>query len=96
MLVQVTEQDIEEGKRHNCHLCPVALAVARTLGMKTDDVLMTGDVYIRWEGWRLLGDGSFKIRRFAANFDKGKPVKPFSFELRGLPPELQVPSPASQ
>lgn len=93
MLVEVTMQNILQGKRHNCHLCPVSLAVARALNLHSRDVLMTGDIYIRWDGgWRMLSDRSFKVRRFAARFDKDYAVRPFTFVLEGLPLGLQVPS----
>jgi hypothetical protein len=86
--IDVLKTDIKKGKRREPRSCPVARAVCRTLRSQlknfegvsvyggpsgialntTDDVSETIDAPIR-------------ASRFISKFDKGKPVKPFSFYL---------------
>lgn len=90
MLVRMTWKDIKRGKRCHCNFCPVALAVARALNMDVRDVYMVDEVYILYNGPRLCRTPDI-VREFAASFDRGLPVEPITFELEGLPLELQAP-----
>jgi len=83
MLIKITQDDIDTGQKNHCNNCPVALAVQRisvkhilchvmldrVYGMDSD----TNTVWIR-----LLPS---HVQLFIANFDDGKYVKPFEFDL---------------
>jgi hypothetical protein len=77
--VYITKRDIELGEPSNPHSCPIACAVRR----KTEQAWMIGNgVAKRWDSGVLE---AFSLtpaaRRFAANFDEGKPVKPGWLEV---------------
>ena len=79
MLIQVSKQDITEGKQEDGTLCPVALALKR---LKLVDVLVLGS--------GICCNGRYartprSVQRFVAAFDSNKPVHPFQFKLpKGL------------
>lgn len=84
--VEVTAQDIANGKRCNLRECPIAYALERA-GLKTARVYNfrvvpnpTGVVGIPLP---------FKATAFIADFDRGLPTKPFSFEL-DVPEEIMM------
>jgi hypothetical protein len=74
--VNVTAEDIAEGRESDCWECPVARALSRAVG---DDV----HVY-----FGSISDGGGMWERhlprtasdFQRRFDKGQPVEPFGFE----------------
>lgn len=76
--VEVTMDDIVDGERRSCHLCPIARAVARAFAV---------DFAIVAEGAIALPDGRrFPTpdiaRAFIFNFDEGmRPVEPFRFTI---------------
>lgn len=79
MYVEVTQDDIYNGRRQDCCLCPVALAIKRAgLYVEVDTNMVvtwkSGPVYIATY-WRL----PFIAREFIAAFDYSRPVKPFGF-----------------
>ena len=75
-IVKVTAEDIKNGRPGKCALCPIALALKRTLG--TDEVsvysegLMVGVQYFR---------ATQKIKDFIDRFDEGSHVRPTKFRL---------------
>jgi hypothetical protein len=82
--VSVTADDIAKGVRQSPCDCPVALAVARALGIKGG----YGGIDVDAEGVSLMGKRNLRkasrslpwdARRFMADFDAGHPV-----ELRRL------------
>lgn len=77
MVVNVTQEDIDNGKpRHICG-CPVALAVKRM-------ALDPGSVYVSGRYTNIDGHqhvNSRKTSKFVNDFDSGNPVKPFEFEI---------------
>lgn len=76
MKITVTQKDIAKGKRYDCGYCPTALAIQRA--SKNEDVAVMG---MRCEIDGELFDLPEKAILFIHNFDLGKPVKPFSFEI---------------
>lgn len=84
--INVTQDDIEQGKRNCGNHCAIARAVKREI-----EELVPYDVTPEIGG--LFGDfyvshvGSFDVKltrkaaKFIRDFDNGRPVKPFSFTL---------------
>lgn len=82
--INVTQEDINAGKRNACELCPVALSVKRMFPKRT--------IYVdtRYIVIDLLGFViPIEARDFITAFDAGRPVKPFSFPLE-IPDGLEV------
>lgn len=84
MKIKVEQKHINAGQRFKCHLCPVALAIQHTTDTSQDEVSV-GMTTIQWSD---KSKGNYETptpasaRRFISQFDQGKPVKPFSFELK--------------
>ena len=79
MLIQVTQEDIDEGERGHCYYCPVALAIGRTLNRRNF-------IYVGGQGIRDVAKWVIEtlppgVLDFVCKFDNGEPVSPFSFEL---------------
>jgi hypothetical protein len=83
MRIEVTQEDIDNGLRGNCRQCPIALVVARSTGA----LYVSVNSGIQWsyfrgcvspEHWRRI---PLEVFRFMSDFDRGRPVEPFSFEL---------------
>jgi hypothetical protein len=82
MIINVTQENIDKGVRHDIALCPVALAaqdvfqIAVVVGYHTivDDSNEAYDC--------LDYDNARKVEKFIRDFDNRKPVKPFSFEVK--------------
>lgn len=78
-LIEVTQVDIDTGKQHKCFERPVALAILRSTGMRCrvdgNQGVLEAElevIYIR------LPESAVD---FQNNFDIGRPVIPFSFEI---------------
>lgn len=90
MKITVTEEDIQQGARRHCNLCPVALAFDRALREKgiEFDLVYVGPLgrcrYERGEHWK---DFSLppQVQKFIEDFDHYREVKPFEFELNTNP-----------
>lgn len=73
--ITITEEDIKNGKRHNSHKCPVALACLRTINMTWFDLhnklqtIPDTDIFPGKKG------------TFMSLFDVGMSVEPFTFEI---------------
>ena len=86
--IEVTEEDIRKGVRDNCRECPIASACNRA-GLKYPSVYPEEIQYwqnIGLKGWRT----SAEVEYWIADYDAGKPVTPFSFEMEiedGVPSE---------
>lgn len=80
-LVEVTEDDIRDGRPADAFRCPVALAVARALGV-TDE----RDISV-WDGFATVWNGALSedydlgadAQSWIEAFDLGYPVKPVAF-----------------
>ena len=75
MKITVTAEDIKNGRKKNCRMCPLALAATRTYRMAA--WVFKNEVFINGV-WAVLPSSA---KRFVARFDKRKPVQPFTFEL---------------
>lgn len=76
MLIEVTQADIDKGEASNCSECPVALAARRAFlsrNVSVNQVILctNQDIYSLPKS----------ARQFILDFDDGKPVKPFSFQI---------------
>ena len=79
MKIEVTAEDIKNGKKLNCFWCPIALAVSRSAN--TPDCWVDNTrVEIRGMIYQLPREAG----QFIVDFDKGARVEPFSFELEVL------------
>ncbi len=82
--IDVTQEDIDRGRRSDDCYCPIALSVARTLGVMVR--VTRRNIYI-WDGCN--GDGSYLAclpdvaHDFVDAFDRNgaQAVKPFTFEI---------------
>lgn len=75
--VNVTQHDIDEGKRCAAGCCPVARALSRVEGARFFSV---GPSYVAFnQYWNISLPG--QAVRFIADFDGARQVKPFSFVL---------------
>lgn len=77
MRIYVTADDIANGKVNNCEGCPIALALRRCTGSKHVDV-DAGRLCID-DGGRATPPKVADI--FIGDFDEGKPVTPFEFDV---------------
>lgn len=83
MKIQVTKEDIEKGARYMCRACPIALATLRT-GVFSAVVYQDSiSISFSGEGFKYFSLPENAID-FIKSFDSHQPVKPFSFELRGI------------
>lgn len=75
--IEVTQQDIDNGKRASCFYCPIALVCTRTF----KELCLIGESYLGF----IRGGKKYPLpqnaRQFVTDFDHGRPVKPFTFEL---------------
>lgn len=82
MNVTVTQEDIDGGLPELTLECPVARALERAYGMQVE-VEYTD---LHWwspappHSWHEIP--SRRVQQFIADFDAGKPVKPFTFRTR--------------
>ena len=75
--IYVTEEDIKNGEVYSSDRCPIALAITRCInrpGVKVGSLRAIDDEY----QYHLFGP---EITQWIVNFDRGKSVEPFSFEL---------------
>lgn len=75
MRIAVTQEDIEQGQRVQSQKCPIALALKRAGATDVSVGRVTAMV-----------DGTHYhlptvVEQFVADFDSGKEVEPFEFEL---------------
>jgi hypothetical protein len=85
MLCRVTEELIAESRRRlrgdveRCANCPVALAISAVLGIP---VQVVGPRYYTWIGKERITHLLPKfVHEWICEFDNGKEVKPFDFEI---------------
>ena len=84
MHIEITEDDIMDGWPRDCEYCPVALAVCRALAIpprwvNVADTMLYLHLHLDEEEWAIALPSV--VKRFINDFDKGKDVHPFSFEL---------------
>jgi hypothetical protein len=78
--IEVTEQDIKDGKPCTISSCPIARALRRTLPKSVAQVGGDGITMNGVFGRRSITTPA-KILAFVESFDNGYPVKPFSFNI---------------
>jgi hypothetical protein len=79
MKIEVSQDDINFGRRRSTGYCPIALAAQRTTGEKW----IVGS-NMMWKQDSPQDDNLYfapEVELFIKNFDEGKPVNPFSFEI---------------
>lgn len=81
-VIEVTQEDINNGKRGNCRKCPVALACMRSMPGFVVDV-STREIFIQHTSEHIVKSVpmSYTVRDFVVNFDSHGYVEPFSFVL---------------
>jgi hypothetical protein len=78
--IEVTQEDIDKGKRDDCTSCPIALAAIRTGA--TSAFVDSDSIHIVAENERgLFFKLPLKAQQFIHDFDYSRPVSPFSFVL---------------
>ena len=76
MKITVTQDDIDNGIRRSCRDCPIALALRRRFP--------SADIHVDGYGIAIEDGRAFVpllARRFADDFDNGRPVCPFELEI---------------
>jgi hypothetical protein len=82
--INVTQEDINNGGKKQCTMCPIALATKRTFPNAI--WISVTQAYIRVVN---AGDGErgteylspLGVEQFINDFDRGRPVSPFSFTV---------------
>lgn len=75
MTIEVTQEDIDRGRRGSCFECPVARAASRAVGAE-----VSTDRYLFYLPTAKIKTPT-EVAKFIHAFDGGEPVAPFSFEL---------------
>ncbi len=87
LTIQVTQEDINQGKQGDCKFCPVALAIQRCLKQLDPEGSYRPEVYVSHiaicsdEGF-VSYDHKPRVNRFLFHFDTNKPVHPFTTILK--------------
>ena len=79
MLITVTQKDIDLGIRKNCRVCPVALAVYRAINLPIE--VSAFNVCHEGPYGEIIAPLPPEATRFILDFDAGKEVGPFTFDL---------------
>jgi len=81
MIFKVTKTLISNGIIGKCQYCPVSLSIKEKLN--TDTVMIThNSIGIKYpEGKYTFLEIPANVKRFVMDFDAGKPVSPFEFQL---------------
>lgn len=90
--VQVTMKDIIHGERNKCSRCPIALALARALGVVQgkEGVVSVGPSAAAWTVDGKTGRALLPLaaQDFIHEYDRANTVKPFEFTLHPIPKDL--------
>jgi len=74
MKIQITQQDIDNGRKDHAFGCAIALGLNQEFACN-----------ISVSGWICIGKDYYQampeVRQWIADFDRGKPVKPIVIEL---------------
>lgn len=77
--IEITQEDIKNGKKQNCWRCPIALALKRKFPAKN---LWVQEVFIEDKG---SNNEEYDLPKdaicFISKFDNEETVLPFSFEI---------------
>lgn len=85
MLIEITQQRIDEGEQDSCTFCPIANAIADLIDSDRFHVSVGAHkAYIRLRG-EITSQGilelPYEAQKFIREFDVFKGAKPFSFQL---------------
>lgn len=80
LVIDVTAEDIEEGRRDDCEHCPIALATKRALGNGFCRVFL-GVMEVITNGRGYIIRSSEEVIQFVHDFDSYNDVGPFSFVI---------------
>jgi hypothetical protein len=84
MKIEVTQEDIDKGKRRQACNCPISLAVKRHTGARYVATFpLSGLNFIENDKTYILPaeEDQESFTTFVCDFDDGNPVEPFTFEL---------------
>lgn len=87
IIIQVTRDDIVNGRKNDCGACPVALALLRLLtALNMSDAVVNvfpSSATVYGEDYTPIFHMSFpsKVYNFIYAFDKGNQVEPFEIEM---------------
>lgn len=78
--ITVTQDDIEKGEATNCHYCPIAIAAKRAFKAYSVSCAVRLLIYTDETSYKKykLPDEALN---FIGDFDNGKGVEPFEFEI---------------
>ena len=86
MIINVTQEHINQGWRKSCRRCPVALAIQEVIRDKV--IIVSQRIYIYKDKeaydlskWELILEYPAIVKTFIDTFDDGGLVEPFSFEI---------------
>jgi hypothetical protein len=82
MLIKVTQEDIDIGRRNSCIFCPVARAINRALRSTALKGAIVFTSRITPKIYHKEQPVSCRVKRFIVRFDHGLPVEPFNFRVR--------------
>jgi hypothetical protein len=91
MTITVTQEDIDNGERWDCALCPVALALKRAIGKPVSvnadggltvvDYDLASDLASFTSYSPVIASHQDSVTEFIRKFDEGDDVEPFTFEV---------------
>ena len=90
--INVTKKDIDQGVCKDAEMCAIALALEREYKSHInyvqvehyDNIKMSNDNEDLWYRVNICPDDDVKVHEFMKNFDDGKKVKPFSFNINEI------------
>lgn len=77
MRISVTEDHIKKGRKREPRFCPVAIAVRERLKLSEYQVDVGNRIWIK----DFPVEIPHAVNRFVSDFDNGRPVEPFEFDL---------------
>ena len=85
MRINVTQRDIDYGKRGNAYSCPVSRAIKRNSKVRAVTVgITTARIYPLHEVQSKVFFLPRFVTQFITEFDAERDVKPFTFKIRDL------------
>lgn len=79
MTIHVTQEDIENGERYSCLSCPITRAMVRETGQEWIVRCVTMGMPLMIGGFVVALPAT--AIEFIDHFDRGDPVRPFSFNI---------------
>lgn len=76
MYIQITQKDIDQGKRCHPVFCPVAIAASRALAKP-----VSCGYFLMYIGYKTNVKLPKKVTNWICDFDEGIEVRPFEFDI---------------